>query len=437
MDPDSRRSKKLKDAGKDFLAGINSGDLLKNTWQVGINSAIIMIINLLFNLIMSRRLGPSYYGELTTLLAINNLFLMSLSAVSLIVTRFAAIYKSRQQFDKVIYLGNWAFVFFFFLGMLGFFLNWVFINTTASYLRMDDARIIGMLGLLIWISFLIPIIEGILRGLQDFAFIGKYKLMEAVLRLIICVMLVFIGLGIKSIIAGIVVAGIITMAFSAYIMKERFISRPYKAGLKQVYIYSIPAFLSTISFAVLANIDLVLVKHFFDAETTGHFAAASILAKISMLIAFGSAGVMFPKIVESYSNGEMERMITTFRSTLEIALISGGVVTLLLMLFPKVISTLFFGKQYEAGMILGIFSVAMLFLGVIAILIMFNLARERYGPVVFLSFAAIIEIYQITKFHDSLYDVVWALFVVNALLMLVLLYYNRDELFSKIRKYSY
>lgn len=431
MDPDTKKSKKLLGEKTKFLANINSENLLKNIWQVSLNSIIVALITLVFHFILSRRLGPAQYGELETLLTINMTILIMLSAVCFIVTRFISYYRTRSQYDKMKFLANWAFIFFFIIGMAAFIINLIFSNIFASFLNIEDHTILIVFGFLVWISFLMPIIEGILRGLQEFDSVGKYKILDAALRLIIASTLVMLGFFNKQIIIGLVAGGIITVLFSAYILKRVYINKPYKIEMKEIYRFAIPVFLACITYALLSNVDLVLVKHFFTAEQTGYYAAAQMFAKIILTIAFGSAGVMFPKLIEEHSNGNKKEIKKILKNTLEIFLVGGIILTAIIAIWPHQISHAFFGKQYDVGSMLSIYVIATFFLSVSVILMMYDLALKRYKFIPVFILAVIIMIYQIIQLHNTLYDIVWTLFVIDGLVLAFMLIYNRKAVFSQ------
>jgi len=329
------------------------------------------------------------------------------------------------------FLANWAFIFFFMIGMAGFLINMITSRLLASYLNIDDGVVIMIFGLLIWISFLMPIIEGILRGLQEFAFIGRYKILDALLRLSIASILVFLGFAIRTLIVGLVVGASITLLLSAYMLRKVYLNRPYKTPMKDIYKFIIPAFLACTSYALLSNIDLVLVKHFFTAQATGYFAAAGMLAKIILGIAFGSAGVMFPKLIEQYSNGDSKGITKTFRNTLKIALIGGLILTLVIALYPHAVSKAIFGAQYSIDEMLSVYAFATLFLSISVILMMYDLAVKKYKFIIFFCIAAFIMIYHIITSHETLYSVVWELFTIDLLVMIFMLIYNKKAVFSR------
>ena len=431
MDPDKRHKKLLIQKEKDMFANINSENLLKNIFQVSLNSIIIALINLTFHIILSRKLGPAPYGELETLLTINNVILISLSAVCFIVTKFVSYYRTRQQYDKMKFLANWAFIFFFMIGMATFFINLMMSNIIAGFLNIEDSMIIVIFGFLIWISFMMPIIEGILRGLQEFNFVGRYKLLDAITRLAIATVLIYLGMQIKTIVAGLAVGAAITLLFSGYILKKVYINKPYKINLKEIYRFAMPVFLACVFYATLSNIDLILVKHFFDPKTTGYFAAAAMLAKLVLAIAFGSAGVMFPKLIEQYSNGDSKGITKTFRNTLKIALIGGLILTLVIALYPHAVSKAIFGAQYSIDEMLSVYAFATLFLSISVILMMYDLAVKKYKFIIVFCIAAFIMIYQIITSHETLYSVVWALFTIDLLVMIFMLIYNKKAVFSR------
>jgi O-antigen/teichoic acid export membrane protein len=176
------------------------------------------------------------------------------------------------------------------------------------------------------------------------------------------------------------------------------------------------------------------VKHFFDDKTTGFYAAAGILAKIVFSLALGSSGVLFPKVVELYSNGEEEEMVKNLHNTINIVLIPGVIITAVIALFPKVITKLFFGTQYDIGALLSIYSISLFFLAISVIFMMYDLAIQRFSHIPILMIAAIVLIHQISISHQTLYNIVWTLFVINASILVLFLFYNRREMMLYFNK---
>jgi O-antigen/teichoic acid export membrane protein len=429
MDPE-RRSKDKKKI-KNYFLKINADNLLTNIGQVGINSIIIAFVNMLLQLILTRTLGPAQYGEIATLLTINSMIVIAVSSVALIVTRFISYYKTRQQYDKMKFLAYWAFIFFFIFGIASAIITIILSGTISEFLNVSDKYILIIFSLLVCISFLTPIIEGILKGLQEFMFMGRYKLTEAVSRLIIVAIFIFIGLRIKSIILGMVLGSLITILYSGNILKKIYISNPYKTSTMDFYRYATPAIIGCVALAILSNIDLIFARHFFDAILVGNYAAASMLAKVSFGIAFGSAGVMFPKVVEYYSDGDMTRARKTMQNTLKIMVVLGGAINLLLILFPNFISKIIFGKQYSVGAILPVYGAAVFMLSITTILFIYDLATKKYGSIAIMVCAAFIEIYQIIISHESIMNLVWTIFTINILVMLFMTIKNYKEILAR------
>jgi len=299
----------------------------------------------------------------------------------------------------------------------------------ADYLHIADYSIIMIFGIIVWISFLMPIIDGILRGLQEFKYFGRYKITESVLRAVFASVLVLVGFKVRSILGAIIAASIITLISAAYILRKIYISRPHKIKLSEIYKFTIPVFITMICLAIISNIDLVLVKHFFNDTTTGYYAAAGMLAKIVFSLALGSSGVLFPKIVEYYSNGEEEKILESLHNTINIVLIPGFIITAIIALFPRAITRLFFGTQYDIGWMLSIFAVAMFFLSVAVIFTIYNLAMKKYTYMPILIIASIIIVYRISQVHDTLYDILWTLFLVDGALMIMFIFYNWKEIY--------
>lgn len=433
MDPDrSTRARAL--FGKrerTWLLKINSENLLKNIGQVSANAIIVAIIMLVFNLVLSRKLGPAQYGELQTLLSINAMIAISFAAVGFIVAKFVSYYRTRQQYDHMRFLANWAFIFFCIVGMAAFFITVILSKILAAFLNITEYRTVIIFGFLVWISFLTPIIDGILRGLQEFTLIGRYRILDAILKTILACVLAYLGFTVEPIIVGIVIGSMLALSYSAYRLKKEYINRPSAINMKEIYQSITPMFFALALYAVLSFADIILVKHFFDATTTGYFAAAGMLAKIVLGISFGSAGVMFPKVIAQYSNGNIKQAIQTFRNTLKITLIAGGICTIVLAIFPSWIGHVLFGSQYAIGELLSVYAFAMFFLSLASVMLLYDLAIKRYMFIGAFLAAAIIEIHQIIIAHASLMAIAWTLFIVNGALLVFMTVYNRKALFEK------
>jgi O-antigen/teichoic acid export membrane protein len=141
---------------------------------------------------------------------------------------------------------------------------------------------------------------------------------------------------------------------------------------------------------------------------------------------------MFPKIVEDFSNGNRVDAQKTVKNTLKITIFVCGVLTALMAIFPNATTNLFFGSQYHIGSLLSIYVIATFFLCVASILMMYDLAVKRYDFIVVFSALAIILVYQITQLHQSLYQVAWTLFVIDLIVLLFMLGYNKKMLTEKV-----
>ena len=437
MDPDkgtkAYEKENRKGRSKTFK-NLNSGNLIRHLSQVISNSFLIAFFNIAFQLIMSRKLGPEQYGELQTLMTINSIVLIVLASIGFVVAKFVSYYKTRQQYDKMKFLAQWSFIFFFILGGGAFIITVMLSRLVADYLNIVDYTIIVIFGIYVWVNFLIPIVDGILRGLQEFKFVGRDKIIESFSRILFGVILVYAGFGLKSIIGGLAAASAITTIVCGYILKKIYINKPYKIEMREIYLFAVPVFFAFLSYAILSNIDIILVKHFFDAKTTGYFAAAGAIAKTMLSISFGSAGVMFPKIIEYYSNGNKEKMLKMLKNTLKITTILGVILTAIIAIFPEQIVYIFFGHQYVTDYMLSVYVIATLLLSIATVLMMYDLAVKKYDFLWIFAIGAFIEIYQIYINHNTIYDVVWTLLVINAIILVYMIIYNRKILIESMTR---
>ncbi len=431
MDPE-RRGAKDKKGIHGMINAINTQDLLQNVEQVGFASTIISVLNIVFQIIISRTLGPEGYGEIETLLTINSIILVALAAIALIVTRFISFYKTREQYDKMRFLANWAFTFFFLMGMAFFVITVLCSRIIAEFLNIPDYQVIIVFGLLIWISFMVPIIEGILRGLQNFKQWGVYKVTEATLRVALAILALIIGLRIRSILLAMTVGSLFAIFLSIKVLRSHYIAKASRFDLQEIYAFIFPVFVACLFIALLSNMDLILVKHIFTAQEAGFFAAAGMIAKIVFGIAFAVGTVMFPKIIADYGNGDNRAALAVFRNSLKVVVLSAGAITLAVAVFHKEVTHLMFGSAYAVMANLGVYALALFLLATVSVYMMYDLAVKKYWFIAVFLIAAIVEASLILLFATSAQYVIWTLFGTNLVLLLFMIAYNWKETFKKV-----
>ena len=184
--------------------------------------------------------------------------------------------------------------------------------------------------------------------------------------------------------------------------------------------------------SVPANIDVILVKHFFNAGTAGLFIAATVLGKI---IIFGSTAVgltTFPKISKLYAEKKDTKGL--LNSSLIYTGLLSGFAAIVFWIFPYQIISIAYGMEYlEALKILQWYGVSMFFFSLTVVLIRYSLAvQDLKFSLLPLSFT-VIEIILWCICNSRIFDMVIILFSINLIMFITCYAY----IYLKEKNYFY
>jgi O-antigen/teichoic acid export membrane protein len=207
-----------------------------------------------------------------------------------------------------------------------------------------------------------------------------------------------------------------------FFLRDVFSKIPAYTGIPAMSSYSVYTFLAFLFITLFYNMDMLLVKRFFESTPAGYYGAASMLAKAIFFGSIPIAGAMFPKI--STWNDRGDEVVTTrlLKDTLLYTGLLAGLGTLLLNLFPGFAVSLLYGSAYgESIKLVGLFSIGMFFLSLSYVMILYQLALARENFLTFLILGGIAEVAGISLFHASLGNVVTVFTVVMALIFFSML----------------
>ncbi len=399
--------------------------LLKHIILIGITSGISTIFTLFFQMYMGRKLGPSIYGELISLMAILFIILTGFSVIHTILTKFFSEFKAKKQYKKIGYLFTATLRYLFFSGVWGFVVIVSLSYFIALFLKLSSVVPVVIFGLIFWVGFLTPVKVGILRGLQKFFVLGTSDILEGSFRLLIGVILVSIGFGINGALIAIFFGILISVLFGINSVKYLFGLKKERVFFQDIYRYAMPAFFALISIAIMANIDILLVKYFFDSVNAGFYAAASVLATLPFFVSNSFAAIMFPKVSELHNNKKDTR--SSLRHSFAYTLIVVIGVLIILFLFPNFIVNIIFGEQYKINGLAGLLALPFGALSLSNILVTYNLAIGRKRFLFLLPLFLFLEVLLISLFHKTLYQVALVLIILLVPLFFILLLFSKRE----------
>jgi O-antigen/teichoic acid export membrane protein len=404
-----------------------SGGLVKQVLAFGSLSLLAALFSIIFHLYASRALGPEQYGELGVLLSLISALLILLSSFYLIINKFVTQYRTRAQDENIKFLIKLTFMDSFLLGFAAFVLCILLSRVFAVFFQIEHSSIIIFFGLLVWVSFLSPVIEGIFKGMQSFAIVGVYKAVESVGRVVLLVLMLALGFGLTGTMLALMLGTGVAIAVCLRPLYKFKNTNSHKIFLSDFYHYAGPVIFTSLLVAILLNIDIVLVKHFFSPQEAGFFAAAGTLAKVLFMISAALGGVMFARVIEATGDGRPTRRY--LKDALVYLGIISGIAFLVVVLDASAVTLFLFGPKYQLGAFLPLYVLAIIAFSFTNIFVLYDLARKKYSIMGTLGIGVVALGVMLSLFHATILQVVLIILAVNCALLVAAATHDWSELF--------
>lgn len=399
----------------------------KLTRQVGIifiSSMVGNISNYLFQIYMGRSLGPVDYGILASLFSLFTILSVPAGVLQTVTAKYASNFRAHGELGKVAKLVKDLLKRVSLIGLVGFVLFIIASKSISSFLQIPSRLPVIITGVALIFSIISPIVVGAIQGLQAFGWLGADMIIAALAKLSFGIFFVYLGFKVNGALLGLILGGLAGILFLIIPLKSSFTKNMVDSdfSFSEVYKYFLPTSIVLLCFMIITNIDLILVKHFFDPTQAGHYAAASMVAKILLYLPGAIVLVMFPKTSELHALNKEHRPI--LKKSLFYGILLCGAALLLFLTIPAFIVKSLYGNQYVSIIpLIGIISSAMCFFALANILFLYQLSIHELRFLKTLTIGTIAEVILIVLFHASLTQVILILLGVALFLFLSNVYY--------------
>jgi O-antigen/teichoic acid export membrane protein len=389
----------------------------------GLLFLMVMAVNAcsyLFHALASRMLGPEDYGSLVSLVAVVTLLAIPSQAIQTVVAKTFAVEELTRRFDRMASLLLQILLR---VGALGAALALALWATSAywvGFFKLKSAVPLLAVGAASLVSLLLSVVRGALQGLQEFGQLGLNLISDALLRLALGAAFFTLGFSVAGGLLAGALSGTAALLLSFAPLRGLRRQPPVPAGelaLPQLYRYGLPVLVAFGAFAVIASLDVILVKHFFPPLAAGYYSAASVVGKAFLFLPLAIAQVLLPKASAGHAQAEDTRALLD-KSLLVTAAALACAVVAAWVLVKWVILTLF-GARFLNPDTLALarrFGLAISPLALMYMLVQYNLA-VHFTRFAWLLVADIpLLLLAITLWHANLGQVLWVLGANNFLL---------------------
>lgn len=425
MEDDYSEKEHLAGARALFTAPITTGKRLLATDDLLRHGGILAAATVLsggcdyaFQIFMGRALGPEQYGVFGALFAVFYLVGILGSGIRLSASRFVAELVERggrlDSFHRSLVTRSALFG-------VGVCLLLVLASPFLSeFLRLSSVWPIVAVAVTIPFVFPVDANMGSFQGVQLFGLLGGYGVVQASVKLLAGVSLVLFGYGLYGAFGALVVAGATTFVLTTIHVRRRLDAPPSVASdefdAENVYAYVPPAVLAAFCLTVPANVDVIVVQHFFTGEQAGHYTAASVLGKALIFLPMGISGALFPKVTTDHTGrGDHASARGLLHRALLYTAVAAGAGALAFWFLPTLVLDLLFGEAYVAAApLVQWYGVAVLGFVLAVVILKFELARDRTRFVYAFTAVTGVEIALMWLFHGSMVRIIQLMLVVNA-----------------------
>jgi len=343
---------------------------LKNIFLVFAGASLANFLGLIYQLLVAHKLPAAEFAAFNSLLSVFMVISAPLGTFSLVVAKYSAEFNARGQPDKLRYFLSVFFKKSFLLAFIGFPIFLIACLFISSLLKINTSFPAILLAALLSLSCL-PVFGGAIQGLELFGWQAVISVFGGAVKLALAFILINFGLQTSGALLALVAASVLGMALSLIPLRDYFFApvEQQELNFREILGYIIPIALGQFCFYSLVNLDMVLVKHFFNPQDSGFYALAQMLGKIFLFLPGAITMVMFPR-----SAGLKARNILAI-STLGRSLMYTAVLCLSAVLFynlfPVFVLKVLTGKVYPESILLGrLFSISMSFFTLSYIIIM-------------------------------------------------------------------
>ncbi|MHC4696671.1 MAG: glycosyltransferase [Planctomycetota bacterium] len=344
-------------------------------------TGITVVLSLAYSVYAQRVLGPVQAADFVAALSLVALCQIALGPINGTVTRFTAQFASHGQYGKVRTLSREITKRVALYVLVGVAVGLVLVKGVAGLLQFQSVTPLLVAYGMIYVTLLLSVSRGVLRGLQAFAQLNVNTILEAAVRLAVgLALLEFLGVASAGL-SAYLIALILTLAISYLQMSraraahDRLGSRTHtpvenrchtesspnteSVDGRAVLRFTGPMFLMMITSAGFQNIDMLMVKHYFGGTDAGIYGAAFVLARSIGALVTPFTTLLLPLMTTMHERGE--RIAGTFARVSGYFLALAAIPVVLFWLWSDRIIAVLYGPQFAgAASILLIVTIARL-----------------------------------------------------------------------------
>lgn len=354
------------------------------------------------NILAGRRLVPMEFSVFVTVTAILQVMVQATNVIRNVVAFYTA--ESTVSTDASARVGmvlrrswHWAWRW----GMIATVALALAGPVLARFLRIDSPWPLWAAALALLLLFLRPVTDGTLQGVQHFWGLGWVQILQSIGRLAFTALLIGLGGQAAGVILALPLGSTLALALALLLLRSYFRALPSTMPRPISRKYALTTLAGLLAFALMVNVDPILVRRLFGDAIAEAYAPIVTLGKMNLFIPLGIGLVLFPKATQRQAAGRDSRPVLLL--ALAATLLPGLALTLLYWIVPGRIVHTIFGEAYAApGVVLALVGLATTLYAGVNIWLNYALSLERHSYIYALAAIVAGQIGAMLLFHARL-----------------------------------
>ncbi len=405
---------------KKILKLLAKDEFLRHFSIVTVGVGLASFLNLIYQLILVRSLSETQYGTLNALVALLTLFSALGQPLRTALTKFLSGYYARKEFNKAAFVLKHTFKTLTALSIY-FLANFIFFSSyLAHFLKVENHFYLILIGIIISLTLIGPVFYSALWSMQLFKILTFIGIVTVLSKVVTGYSLMRLGFGVSGGLFGYLATPLFSLLIYLYLMPKY----QKKLGIKisslepvkmaPIYKYFIPTTLALLSFRILTNMDVLLVKRFFSNLEAGYYSVAQIVGKVILFLPGAVYMVVFPKSAALHANNADG--IHLLKKGLLIIALSCGMLTVICLAFPGLVLKILTSKTHpESAKLIGLFALVMSNYALVELVNLFHLSRQNTKFVIPICVLAVLQTFTVYYYHPSLEAVLATLLIFSVL----------------------
>ena len=191
-----------------YIRRISQSQFIQGSLIIFLGTGLSNSLNLFYNIIMGRLLGPDKYGDLGTLLSLFILFSVPLGIFNLFLVKGVSNFYGKKDYRSIVGLKYYFTPRLFVLGIIISAVMILLSPSLGHFLNFENWLPIALAALLYILSGLVTLNRAILQGTLFFLYLSLNGVAEMIFKLVLSTILVLANFGLTGALLGLIISSL-------------------------------------------------------------------------------------------------------------------------------------------------------------------------------------------------------------------------------------